>query len=49
MTELILRLHVNMLGMAGRADEAVVAAAPLLDSPSPYVRTIPSPRPLAGR
>jgi LuxR family maltose regulon positive regulatory protein len=42
MTEFETRLHVNMLGMAGRADEAVTAAASLLDSPSPYVRTIPA-------
>ena len=42
MTEFETRLHVNMLGMAGRADEAVTAARPLLDSPSPYVRTIPA-------
>lgn len=41
-TELELRLFVNMLGFAGRADEAVVAAQPLLDSPSAYVRTIPA-------
>jgi DNA-binding SARP family transcriptional activator len=42
MIELIVRLHVNMLGFAGRADEAVNVAEPLLDSPSPYVRTIPA-------
>jgi LuxR family transcriptional regulator, maltose regulon positive regulatory protein len=42
MTEFGTRLRVNMLGMAGRADEAVTAAASLLDSPSPYVRTIPA-------
>jgi LuxR family transcriptional regulator, maltose regulon positive regulatory protein len=40
MTEFETRLHVNMLGMAGRADEAVTVATRLLDSPSPYVRTI---------
>jgi DNA-binding SARP family transcriptional activator len=42
MTEFGTRLHVNMLGMAGRADEAVTVAASLLESPSPYVRTIPA-------
>jgi LuxR family transcriptional regulator, maltose regulon positive regulatory protein len=42
MSEFGTRLHVNMLGMAGRADEAVAAAASLLDSPSSYVRTIPA-------
>ncbi|HET9548413.1 MAG TPA: BTAD domain-containing putative transcriptional regulator [Desertimonas sp.] len=41
MTEFETRHLVNMLGMAGRADEAVIAAAPLLDSASPYVRTVP--------
>ena len=42
MTEFETRHLVNMLGMAGRADEAVAAAIPLLDSPSPYVRRIPA-------
>jgi DNA-binding SARP family transcriptional activator len=42
LTEVITRLHVNMLAFAGRADEAVTAAEPLLTSPSPYVRTIPA-------
>jgi DNA-binding SARP family transcriptional activator len=41
-TELVVRLHVYMLSLDGRADEAVAAAAPLVDSPSPYVRTIPA-------
>ncbi len=49
MTEVILRLYVNMLAFAGRADEAVIAAEPLLSSPSPYVRTIPSAHSLARR
>ena len=40
MTEFEIRMLVNMLGMAGRADEAVTAAMPLLDSASPYIRTI---------
>jgi LuxR family maltose regulon positive regulatory protein len=42
MTELVIRLHAYMLSLDGRADEAVGVAAALLDSPSPYVRTIPS-------
>jgi DNA-binding SARP family transcriptional activator len=40
LTELIVRLHVNMLCLCGRADEAVAVAAPLLESASPYVRTL---------
>jgi LuxR family transcriptional regulator, maltose regulon positive regulatory protein len=38
--ELVVRLHANMLCLCGRADEAVEVAAPMLDSPSPYVRTL---------
>jgi DNA-binding SARP family transcriptional activator len=39
-SELVVRLHANMLSLCGRADEAVSITAPLLDSPSPYVRTV---------
>ena len=47
--ELVVRLHANMLCLCGRADEAVEIAAPMLDSPSPYVRTLhPKVRWLAG-
>ena len=47
--ELVVRLHANMLCLCGRADEAVPIAAPMLDSPSPYVRTLhPKVRWLAG-
>ena len=47
--ELVLRLHANMLCLCGRAEEAVEIAAPTLDSPSPYVRTLhPKVRWLAG-
>ena len=43
------RLHANMLCLCGRADEAVPIAAPMLDSPSAYVRTLhPKVRWLAG-
>ena len=38
--QLVVRLHANMLGLCGRADEAVSVAALLLDSPSPYARTL---------
>ena len=48
-SELVVRLHANMLCLCGRADEAVPVAAPMLDSPSPYVRTLhPKVRWLAG-
>lgn len=40
-SELVVRLHANMLAFDGRADEAVVVAAPLTRAPSAYVRTIP--------
>jgi DNA-binding SARP family transcriptional activator len=40
LTELIVRLHVNMLCLCGRADEAVAVAAELRHSASPYVRTL---------
>ena len=49
-SELVVRLHANMLSLCGRADEAVSITAPLLDSPSPYVRTVHAKvRWLAGR
>ena len=40
--QLVVRLHANMLCLSGRADEAVPITAPLLDSSSPYVRTVPA-------
>lgn len=39
--ELVTRLHVTMLGLAGRADEAVRIASSLLESPHAYVRSVP--------
>ena len=39
--ELVTRLHVTMLGLAGRADEAVPIASSLLESPHTYVRSLP--------
>jgi DNA-binding SARP family transcriptional activator len=42
MGELLVRMRVFMLSLAGRADDAVAASAGLLDSPSPFVRTIPA-------
>jgi DNA-binding SARP family transcriptional activator len=40
--ELVVRLHVIMLVLAGRADEAVSIGQSLLDSPNAFVRSIPS-------
>ena len=40
--ELVTRLHVVMLQLAGRADEAVPIASSLLESPRAYVRSMPS-------
>jgi DNA-binding SARP family transcriptional activator len=40
--ELITRLHSTMLVLAGRAEEAVAIARPLVDSPHAYVRSVPS-------
>ena len=41
-TELVTRLHNAVLWLSGRADEAVAISAPLADSSSAYVRTIPN-------
>ena len=38
--QLVVRLLANMLGLCGRADDAVSVSAVLLDSPSPYARTL---------
>jgi LuxR family transcriptional regulator, maltose regulon positive regulatory protein len=38
--QLVVRLLANMLGLCGRAEEAVSVSAVLLDSPSPYTRTL---------
>jgi DNA-binding SARP family transcriptional activator len=40
--ELVRRLHVVMLVLAGRADEAVPIGRSLLESSNPFVRSIPS-------
>ena len=40
--ELVTRLHVIMLVLAGRADEAVTRGELLLESPNDFVRSIPS-------
>ena len=40
--EIIVRLHSTMLVLAGRAEEAVSVAGPLLDSPHAYVRSVPA-------
>ena len=42
MTEVIVRLEISMLRLAGRADEAVPMAERLLDAPTAYVRTLPA-------
>ncbi len=42
MTEVIVRLEVSMLRLAGRSAEAVPMAEVLLDAPTAYVRTIPA-------
>jgi LuxR family maltose regulon positive regulatory protein len=39
--EIVIRLRVAMLGLAGRADEAVALSGDLAESPHPYVRTMP--------
>jgi LuxR family transcriptional regulator, maltose regulon positive regulatory protein len=38
--QLVVRLHANMLGLCGRAEDAVSVSAVLLDSPSTYARTL---------
>ena len=41
-TELVRRLHANMLCLCGRADEAVDVVRPLLESDDEYVRSVAS-------